>query len=246
MDSAEVIRTAIGLLIMVLAAWAVLGVAGVQQRRALVVAAVRACAQLALVAAALRGVFAAPLAVIAVLSVMFGVAVWTAAHRLRTHERALRAVTLSCGAGATTAIAVIVGLPTLDRNTRTLVAVSGIVIGGTMTAATLAGRRLADSLRRRRDEVEAWLSLGATPRQAVRALARDAAFEALVPALDQTRTVGLVTLPGAFVGALLGGASAVGAARFQLVVLVGLLCAESITVVTLTWLLGAPRTLPAD
>jgi putative ABC transport system permease protein len=29
--------------------------------------------------------------------------------------------------------------------------------------------------------------------------------EALVPALDQTRTTGLVTLPGAFVGALFGG-----------------------------------------
>ena len=63
-----------------------------------------------------------------------------------------------------------------------------------------------------------------------------------MPALDQTRTVGLVTLPGAFIGALLGGASAVQAARFQIVVLVGLLCAQTITVVLLTYLLGAPRT----
>src|SRR5205085_5965803 len=124
------------------------------------------------------------------------------------------------------------------------VAGSGTVVGGTMTAATLTGRRLLDGLRRRREEVEGWLALGATPRQAVAPIAREAASEALVPALDQTRTVGLVTLPGAFVGALLGGASAVGAARFQIVVLVGLLCAESITAVTLAWLLGAPTTLP--
>jgi len=141
-------------------------------------------------------------------------------------------------------VGIIVGLPVLARDVRTLVAVSGIVVGGTMTAATLTGRRLLDGLRRRREEVEGWLALGATPRQAVRPIARDAASEALVPALDQTRTVGLVTLPGAFVGALLGGASALGAARFQIVVLVGLLCAESITAVTLAWLLGAPRTLP--
>lgn len=53
-----------------------------------------------------------------------------------------------------------------------------------------------------------------------------------------------MTLPGAFVGALLGGASAVDAARFQIVVLVGLLCAEAIAAVTLAWLLGAPTTLP--
>ncbi len=51
-------------------------------------------------------------------------------------------------------------------------------------------------------------------------------------------------LPGAFIGALLGGASATGAARFQIVVLVGLLAAETITVALLTYLLGAPRTLP--
>ncbi|WP_435154151.1 hypothetical protein [Micromonospora aurantiaca (nom. illeg.)] len=31
-----------------------------------------------------------------------------------------------------------------------------------------------------------------------------------MPALDQTRTVGLVTLPGAFVGVLPGGGTAVG------------------------------------
>ena len=53
-----------------------------------------------------------------------------------------------------------------------------------------------------------------------------------------------MTLPGAFVGALLGGASAVGAARFQIAVLVGLLCAESIAAAVLAYRLGAPSTLP--
>jgi UDP-glucose/iron transport system permease protein len=56
------------------------------------------------------------------------------------------------------------------------------------------------------------------------------AATALVPALDQTRTVGLVTLPGAFVGVLLGGGSAVQAGAAQLLVLVGLLAAEAIAV----------------
>ncbi|MGN6088656.1 MAG: ABC transporter permease, partial [Actinomycetales bacterium] len=73
---------------------------------------------------------------------------------------------------------------------------------------------------------------------------RLAAAEALVPGLDQTRTTGLVTLPGAFVGALLGGANPLQAARFQLVVLAGLLCAQATTAVVLTWLLGAPARLP--
>lgn len=238
------VRLAVGLLALVALAVAVLAVGRVRQRRAVLVASARALVQLTFVALARRGVFAVPGLVVLVLVVMFSVATWTAMRRLRGVPGAGRAVVLACGAGAAVSIGTIYGLPILDRSARTLVAVSGIVIGGTMTAATLTGRRLVEGLRRRREEVEAWLSLGATPRQAVVAIARDAAAEALVPALDQTRTVGLVTLPGAFVGALLGGASAVDAARVQIVVLIGLLCAQSITAVTLAWLLGAPRTVP--
>lgn len=207
-------------------------------------AAIRAVVQLGVVALALRGVFAVPIASIAVIAVMFTVATGTSARRLRGLERAGRAVFAGCGLGAGFTIAVVVALPTLDRNVRTLVAVCGIVIGNSMTASTLAGRHLRQGLHRRREEVEAWLSLGATSRQACHDVAKAAAAEALVPGMDQTRTVGLVTLPGAFVGALLGGANAVAAARFQLVVLVGLLCAQVITAVVVTYLLGAPRTLP--
>lgn len=238
------VRLAGGLVLLAAIAVVVLTVGRVNQRRAVLVAGARAAVQLTVVALALRGAFAAPVLVALVLAVMFGVATWTATRRLRELRGAGRAVALACGAGAVVSVGLICGLPVLDRSPRTLVAVSGIVVGGTMTAATLTGRRLLEGLRRRREEVEAWLSLGATPRQAVGPIAREAAGEALVPALDQTRTVGLVTLPGAFVGALLGGASAVDAARFQIVVLVGLLCAESITAVTLAWLLGAPRVLP--
>jgi putative ABC transport system permease protein len=242
----DYVRLAAGIVVLVGIAVAMLTWAGVAQRRAVVLASVRAVGQLAFVAAVLRGVFAAPAAVFAVIAVMFGVATWTAARRLRAHQGGLLAVVMACGAGSGVSIVLIVGVPILSRDVRTLVAVSGIVFGGTMTAATLTGRRLTDGLRRRRDEVEAWLSLGATSRQAVQAIARDAVFEALVPALDQTRTVGLVTLPGAFVGALLGGASASDAARFQIVVLIGLLCAEAITSTILAYRLGAPLTLPAE
>jgi putative ABC transport system permease protein len=238
------LRAAVGLVLLLVLGLGALTVAGVRARRTMVVAAIRAVVQLTVVALALRGVFAAPVAVIGVIAVMYAVVVWTAGRRLSAHEGSVRAVAVSCGAGAAVAISIIVGLPVLTRDVRTLVAVSGIILGGTMTASTLTGRRIGDGLRLRRAEVEAWLSIGATPRQAVRDIVRTAIFEALVPALDQTRTVGLVTLPGAFVGALLGGVSAADAARFQIVVLVGLLCAEAIAATVLGYLLGAPERLP--
>jgi putative ABC transport system permease protein len=70
--------------------------------------------------------------------------------------------------------------------------------------------------------------------------------EALVPALDQTRTVGLVTLPGAFVGVLLGGGTPIQAGAAQILVLLGLLAAETVTVVVAYQLMKASRLLPPD
>ena len=58
-------------------------------------------------------------------------------------------------------------------------------------------------------------------------VSRPAAAEAMLPGLDQTRTVGLVALPGAFVGTLLGGASPVQAGAVQVLVLVALLAVQA-------------------
>ena len=243
--TSEWVRLAVGLAVLRFIAVLVSRRAGLGVERGQVVAALRAVVQLAVVALALRGVFTQPVFVVLVIAVMFGTATWTASRRLAGLEHAARAVVLGCLTGAGVTIAIVVGLPTLDRDVRTLVAVSGIVIGNSMTAATLAGRHLREGLRRRREEVEAWLAIGATPRRAVLDVARAAAAEALVPGMDQTRTTGLVTLPGAFIGALLGGASPVGAARFQVVVLVGLLCAQALTASIVTYVLGAPTLLPA-
>jgi UDP-glucose/iron transport system permease protein len=238
------VRLGVALVLLLGAAAGVLTAAGVPVRRQVVVAAVRATVQLAVIGVVLGLVFRFPAAAAVVLAVMLGTATRTAAGRLRDLAGATRAVLAASLAGALGTLVVAFGTGAVAFSVRYVVALSGITLGGTMTACTLAGRQLLSGIRSRRDEVEGWLALGATPRQAVRDIARTAAGEALLPAIDQTRTVGLVTLPGAFVGALFGGASPGTAARFQLVVLVGLLAAEGIAAVTLTWLLGAPHPLP--
>jgi putative ABC transport system permease protein len=118
----------------------------------------------------------------------------------------------------------------IPRQTIAVVPIVGILIGGAMTATTLAGKRALDALKTRHGEYEAALSIGLLPRDSALLIARDDAALALVPGLDQTRTVGLVTLPGAFVGMLLGGASPLQAAAVQLVVLVALLLVQAIAV----------------
>lgn len=110
-----------------------------------------------------------------------------------------------------------------------------------MTATSLSARRLVEELTAYRGAYEAALSIGLTRRDAVTAVARPAAGLALVPGLDQTRTVGLVTLPGAFVGMLLAGASPLQAGTVQLLVLVALLAVQALAVVTVVELVSAGR-----
>ncbi|GGI86156.1 hypothetical protein GCM10011581_24090 [Saccharopolyspora subtropica] len=111
-----------------------------------------------------------------------------------------------------------------------LIPLVGQLIGGALVATALAGRRLLDELHQRHGEVEAALALGLTGREARLEIVRPVAGTALVPELDQTRTVGTVTLPGAFVGMLLGGASPLQAGIVQLYVLVALLAVESVSI----------------
>lgn len=148
------VRLAIALLALLGIAVAVLTAAGVTVRRQVVGAAGRAAVQLTLIGFILGAVFRFPAATAAVLAVMLGTASRTAARRLSTLERPGRAVLLSCVVGVIPVLVVVFGTGALDLSARYVVALSGITLGGTMTACTVAGRQLIAGLRSRRDEVE--------------------------------------------------------------------------------------------
>jgi putative ABC transport system permease protein len=204
----------------------------------------RAVVQLTVVALLLRGILSVPWTVAAFLLLMLSTASWTAQGRLAGLWHGRRSAVLGVLAGATASLVVIFGLRLVDLEVRYLVAVGGIIIGNAMTAATLAGRNFLRGARARADEIEAWLSLGATPARAHEAIGQEAAREALLPTLDQTKSTGLVTLPGAFVGALFGGASPAQAAQFQLVVLAGIALTMTVTGIVVTRLVGRTPYLP--
>jgi putative ABC transport system permease protein len=209
-----------------------------------VLAIVRGLLQLAVLSVVLTGVITSPYWVALALLVMFGAAVLVASRRLSGANR-IGMVAAAMGAGAVLAIAVVFATGALDLSARYALAIGGIVIGNTMSIATIAGRRLLELADDRWDELEGWFALGATPRQSTRSIARDAVYAALIPTTDQTKTTGLVTLPGAFVGAIFGGVSPIEAGRFQIVVLAAIMCAGAVTATTLIALLRTIRVRPA-
>ncbi|HEX6576797.1 MAG TPA: ABC transporter permease [Jiangellaceae bacterium] len=197
--------------------------------RAVLTASLRAVVQLAGVALILAAVVDSPVLTVGFVIVMYAAASVTAGRRV-TRRRASWAV-VPVVVSTLPVLLTLLGTGVLPAQALAVIPVAGILIGGAMTATALAGRRALDDLSTRRGEVEAALSLGLPPRDAALEICRPAASSALVPVTDQTRTVGLVTLPGAFVGMLLGGASPVQAGAVQLFVLVALLAVETVAVV---------------
>ncbi|MCI2239428.1 ABC transporter permease, partial [Paenibacillus sp. TRM 82003] len=237
----------LALAVVLLAALAVAAgrVGGLRQGREVAVVCARATVQIAAIGLVLGAVLRTPALAPLYLALALAVASWTSARRLGS-LRTWPGTALAVGAGALPAASVVVATGALPLRALDVVPFTAQLIGGAMGATTLAGRRMLDDVTERWDLVEGWLALGAAPARAVAELGRTAAARALAPALDQTRNVGLVTLPGAFVGLLLGGASPLEAARVQLLVLVGLIAAETIAVVVITRLLGrGVRTRPA-
>ncbi len=207
-------------------------------------AILRGAAQLAVISLVLAGVITSPLWVAAALLVMFGVATATATRRLGWNRRHLLLVSGAMAAGVLVALGVVFATGALALTARYALAIGGIVIGNSMSIATLAGRRFLESVHEHWDEVEGWLALGAAPRESTRELARRAVHSALIPSTDQTKTTGLVTLPGAFVGAIFGGVSPLEAGRFQIVVLASIMAAGSITAAIVVGVLAPVRVRP--
>jgi putative ABC transport system permease protein len=217
------LNTLLGVVILMAIATGVLWVYGVPHRWAPALAVARGVLQLAILSVVLTGVISNGYWVAAALLVMFGVAGFTATRRIHfTRDHALMVFT-AMATGIVIALLVVFSTGTIDFTPRYVLAIGGIVIGNAMTIATLTGRRFTELVRDRWDQVEAWMSLGATPRQSTRDLTRDAVYAALIPTTDQTKTTGLVTLPGAFVGAIFGGVSPLEAGRFQIVVLASIM-----------------------
>jgi putative ABC transport system permease protein len=191
------------------------------------VAAARATLQLGVVGLVIAAVLQSWWLTLLFVVMMASVASATAGRRLARHGRwPLASIPVCLGALPVTAVLLLSRL--VPTTPIALVPIVGILVGGAMTATTLAGRRTLEGLRNRRGEVEAALSLGLPDRDARLLIIRDDAALALLPGLDQTRTVGLVTLPGAFVGMLLGGATPLQAAAVQLLVLAALLLVQAV------------------
>jgi putative ABC transport system permease protein len=230
----QAVRTGIALLLLLGVALGVMTYGGLGYRREMAVAALRALVQLVAVALVIAWIFSHPQWAFAYLALMLVVAAYTSNRRIGGDARDRMAILLAILLGASATVAIVSVTGALEFSAQTLLPFAAQMIGGAMTAASLAGVRLRDDVKDQFTVFEGYVALGATARQAGREFAQRAAERSLFPTLDQTKSAGLVTLPGAFVGMLLGGASPLLAAQIQLLVLIGLMLAQTITALITT------------
>jgi len=178
---------------------------------------------------------------------MFLIGVFTTCRRsdLRS-PKAFAAAAVAMLAGALPVLLVVFGTGSAPFTGASIVPIVGIVVGNMMGVHTLVARRAFSDLRAGIPQYEAWLSVGFPRATAIGEVVSPTLHESLYPALDQTRTVGLVTLPGAYIGVLLGGGSPLDAAAAQVLVLVGINTGQACTAVAARWLIARGLLLPPD
>lgn len=210
------------------------------------IAALRAVLQLAFVAIVLHGVFTYPWTAVIMLTVMLTVASITSGKRIAELPYGKRAAALGVIISAVTSGTLIFAMQMMELTVSNVIAIGGIITGNAMSGATLTGRKFLSASKANSGEIEGWFALGATSKVAFARISQISSQETLIPNLDQTKNTGLVTLPGAFVGALIGGASPIEAARFQLIVLVGVMLAQTICTIIVTRVLSRAGVIVVD
>jgi putative ABC transport system permease protein len=162
-------------------------------------------------------------AVLLILLLMAGMAVHTVAGRVKEKMPGFYrvvggAILVGCGGGTFYFCLLVIGLDPWYEP-RYLIPLAGMIIGNSMTGASLAAERLADEIRSRRDEIETALCLGASAREACRPAVGRAFYAALIPSINAMAAMGIVFLPGMMTGQILSGTDPMIAVKYQIAIM---------------------------
>ncbi|XWS55747.1 hypothetical protein CRYUN_Cryun09bG0027100 [Craigia yunnanensis] len=167
---------------------------------------------------------------------MVSVAGYTAGQRAKHVPRGKYVAGVSILAGTAVTMFVLVVLNVFPFTPRYIIPVAGMMVGNAMTVTGVTMKRLRDDIKIQVNLVETALALGATPRQATVEQVKRALVIALSPVLDNAKTVGLISLPGAMTGLIMGGASPLEAIQLQIVVMNMLIGASTVSSIMSTYL----------
>ena len=102
---------------------------------------------------------------------------------------------------------------------RVVVPLGGMLISNALSGTALAASEMLNELQNRSERIDLLLAFGATPWEATWSSIASILSKALVPTVNSMNVIGLVAIPGMMTGQVLGGASPVRAARYQIMIM---------------------------
>ncbi|GAU35360.1 hypothetical protein TSUD_337520 [Trifolium subterraneum] len=204
----------------------------------MIIAILRAFVQLSIIGFVLQFIFNQQNSGWILLAYLFMVSIagYTAGQRAKQVPRGKYVAGASILTGTAITMFVLVALSVFPFTPRYIIPVAGMMVGNSMTVTGVTMKRLRDDIKAQINLVETALALGATPRQATHQQVKRALIIALSPVVDNTKTVGLISLPGAMTGLIMGGASPLEAIQLQIVVMNMMIGAATISSIMATYL----------
>ncbi|CAN0926735.1 Protein ALUMINUM SENSITIVE 3 [Linum grandiflorum] len=198
----------------------------------------RAFLQLSVIGFVLQFIFTQEKVIWILLAYLFMVTVagYTAGQRAKHVPRGKYVAGASILVGTAVTMFLLVLLDVFPFTPRYIIPVAGMMVGNAMTVTGVTMKRLRDDIKVQLILVETALALGATPRQATHEQVKRALVIALSPVLDNAKTVGLISLPGAMTGLIMGGASPLEAIQLQIVVMNMLIGASTVSSIMSTYM----------
>lgn len=127
----------------------------------------------------------------------------------------------------------LVSLKIIGATPQYIIPISGMIVGNGMVVSGLFLNRLKSEIETRRDEINVYLALGATSKQAISPVMRNTVKASMLPTVDGMKTVGLVQLPGMMTGMIVAGANPIEAVRYQILIMYSFTSAAAVTAIIL-------------
>ncbi|WP_259425352.1 ABC transporter permease [Bacillus velezensis] len=202
----------------------------------MIVATVRAVIQLLIIGYVLSLIFRGdhPIFIILMVLLMLTAASYNVAKRKKMRIGLFWRVFLTLAIVEVVTQGLLLALHIIPFTSRYVIPISGMVIGNSMVLSSLFLNKLSSEADLRKEEIQLILSLGGTPKQAVRQILTSSMKLSMIPTLESQKTLGLVQLPGMMTGQILAGADPVQAVRFQLLIVFTTMASALLTCIILS------------
>lgn len=175
---------------------------------------------------------------IVVLAFMIAVAGWISHKRGDAIPGVFRTSILSISFGAGVTIVAMTVTGAIETTMRDLIVIGSMIIANSMKTNSLVLDRFTGELAANRSEIEAMLSVGGSPEQAINQYVSTSVYASIIPILDSIKSLGIVQIPGLMAGMVIAGANPIYAAQYQFVIMLMIFSAAGVTVVVNTILIS--------